>query len=221
MKSLKRTIHILVIITLPLLLILTSIRLILTPIFLEIEYRAPGFPHDLYGFNLEDRLYFSDLAREYLINSSDINFLGSLRLEDGLPLFSERELGHMEDVKHLTKSALSLWYGLILSYTLIIIVVWKSGNWVDLFRSLLKGSWITVGFVGIIAIGVLLSFNSLFTFFHTIFFEGDTWLFSYNDSLIRLFPLRFWQDVFIAIGGLSVLFSFLVILITKKQFETK
>jgi len=44
--------------------------------------------------------------------------------------------------------------------------------------------------------------NALFTSFHRIFFSGDTWLFLYSDSLIRLFPIPFWQDAFIIMGTL-------------------
>ena len=64
--------------------------------------------------------------------------------------------------------------------------------------------------IGIIAlIGIAISPNIFFQFFagfHSLFFEGDTWLFLYSDTLIRLFPIRFWQDAFlwaavIALGG--------------------
>jgi integral membrane protein (TIGR01906 family) len=57
------------------------------------------------------------------------------------------------------------------------------------------------GFVG-------LSFLTFFESFHAIFFQGDSWRFLYSDTLIRLFPLRFWQDavifllVFVALLGL-------------------
>jgi len=67
-----------------------------------------------------------------------------------------------------------------------------------------------------IIVGVVINFDTLFTSFHRIFFEGDTWLFSYSNSLIRLFPLRFWQDVFITIGGLSIFFSLLAAFIGQK-----
>jgi uncharacterized membrane protein len=43
-----------------------------------------------------------------------------------------------------------------------------------------------------------LAFWQFFTLFHGLFFEGDSWLFLYSDTLIRLFPIRFWQDVFLA-----------------------
>jgi len=57
--------------------------------------------------------------------------------------------------------------------------------------------------------GILLNPNifwNFFAWFHSLFFEGDTWLFEYSDTLIRLFPIRFWQDAVImmaviALGG--------------------
>jgi len=54
------------------------------------------------------------------------------------------------------------------------------------------------------------SFWQFFTLFHELFFTGDSWIFEYSDTLIRLFPLRFWQDLFlfipilIAICGLAL-----------------
>ena len=70
-----------------------------------------------------------------------------------------------------------------------------------------------IGLAGTLAVVVLVGmfilpglFWSFFAGFHAIFFEGDTWQFAYSDTLIRLFPLRFWQDAFlfaalIAVGG--------------------
>ncbi len=40
------------------------------------------------------------------------------------------------------------------------------------------------------------AFRSSLSGFHHLFFQGDTWLFLYSDTLIRLFPERFWQQVF-------------------------
>ena len=41
--------------------------------------------------------------------------------------------------------------------------------------------------------------------FHELFFSGGSWLFLYSDTLIRLFPLPFWQDAFLFAGVLDVL----------------
>ena len=42
---------------------------------------------------------------------------------------------------------------------------------------------------------ILLGFDGFFTRFHEVFFEGNSWRFSTADTLIRLYPERFWQDV--------------------------
>ena len=66
---------------------------------------------------------------------------------------------------------------------------------------LMRGGWLMVGLaavIGVIAvIGIAINPNIFFSFFagfHSLFFEGDSWLFLYSDTLIRLFPIRFWQD---------------------------
>jgi integral membrane protein (TIGR01906 family) len=56
----------------------------------------------------------------------------------------------------------------------------------------------------------LTSFQSLFINFHLIFFEGSSWLFKYSDTLIRLFPIQFWQDIFLVFGILTLLAGILV-----------
>ena len=48
------------------------------------------------------------------------------------------------------------------------------------------------------------SFWNFFTVFHEIFFKGDSWLFLYSDTLIRLFPLPFWESAFAFVGILDV-----------------
>ena len=52
----------------------------------------------------------------------------------------------------------------------------------------------------IVVIGISINPNVFWDFFagfHSLFFEGDSWLFLYSDTLIRLFPIRFWQDAFL------------------------
>jgi integral membrane protein (TIGR01906 family) len=169
-------------------LILTSVRLLLTPVFVQLEYRTPNFPPDPYGFTQQDRLYWSSIALDYLLNDQDISFLGDLRFEDGTRVYNERELKHMQDVKEVVHSVLIVWYLSLGAY--------KTG--------LARGGWITVGIVAVTMVAVLIAFGVFFVFFHQIFFESGTWVFRFSDTLIRLFPQRFWRDAFIAIGLLSL-----------------
>jgi integral membrane protein (TIGR01906 family) len=72
-------------------------------------------------------------------------------------------------------------------------------------RAVWHGGWLTVGITAAIAIFAVISFWQFFTVFHELFFTGDSWQFLYSDTLIRLFPMRFWQDAFIFVGALDVL----------------
>jgi integral membrane protein (TIGR01906 family) len=207
MNFIKKVIYFLMIITLPLLIIITSIRLVLTPLFLEVEYRLPGFPVDDFGFNFQERMQWAQISLNYLVNNSGIEYLGTQTLTSGQPLYEQRELSHMKDVKDLTQSVLSVWYVLIALFALSILFFWNNSGLQEFWKAISLGGWVTIGLVVLVILGVFLNFEALFTGFHRIFFTGDTWLFRYSDTLIRLFPERLWQDVFLFIGGFSLIFS--------------
>ena len=203
----------LVAILVPLALIGFGLRLLLTPLFLKIEYNMPYFPPDEYGFTKEDRLKWAPYALDYLVNSADISYLGDLKFDDGTPLYNERELSHMEDVKRVTRGALNIWYISLALLSLLGMWAWR-GGWIQEYRlGLMRGGWLMVGLAAVIGVIVVIGiainpnvFWNFFAGFHGLFFEGDSWLFLYSDTLIRLFPLRFWQDAFllaavIALGG--------------------
>ena len=94
----------LVTILVPVALVLTAVRLLLTPVFVQFEYRTPKFPPDPYGFTQQDRLYWSQIALNYLLNDQGISYLGDLRFPDGNPLYNQRELKHMADVKKVVQA---------------------------------------------------------------------------------------------------------------------
>lgn len=203
----------LVTILIPIALIGLGLRILLSPVFLKIEYNMPYFPPDGYGFTKADRLKWAPYALDYLVNSADISYLGDLKFEDGSPLYNERELSHMADVKRVTQNALNIWYITLSLLALLGIWSWREG-WMQAYRQgLMRGGWLMVGLatiIGVIAvIGIAINpdlFFSFFTAFHHLFFTGDSWLFLFSDTLIRLFPIRFWQDAFlfaavIALGG--------------------
>jgi integral membrane protein (TIGR01906 family) len=194
----------LITIIIPFLILMSVIRLLFNPIFVDLEYNAPGFPADSYGFTLQDRLHYSQVSIEYLLNSSDISFLANQQLADGSPLYNSRELSHMADVKNVLQGMITAWYLIIaLLSGLGLFAYWNRWQ-VFFWQGVSRGGWSTVGLIGMILAAVAISFNSLFTGFHEIFFKSDTWLFLYSDSLIRLFPLRLWQDAFIAVGVISL-----------------
>ena len=195
----------------PLALIGLALRILLTPLFYMLEYNMPYFPADEYGFTKEDRLKWAKPSVEYLVNNADISYLGDLTFEDGSPLYNERELSHMKDVKDVVKGSLSIWY-ISIGFLAILFAVARRYDWVaDYLNGLRRGGWWMIGLavaLGLIAGGgILLNpdiFWNFFAWFHSLFFEGDSWLFYYSDTLIRLFPIRFWQDAVIAMAVIAL-----------------
>ena len=195
--------------------LMLSIRLLITPMFARIEYRMPAFPDDPFGFTLEDRLRWSEPAIKYLVNSEDISYLQSLTFEDGEPLVNDSELSHMVDVK-----AVITWMRIVLMILSIfllgaVILAVRLGWREPIIRAFRRSAWGVIGLIAAILLFVAMSFNQLFTWFHMLFFESGTWQFYTSDTLIRLFPMRFWQDAFIYVGILSLMFAVLILIFAR------
>ncbi len=188
----------------PVLLTLTAVRLLMTPLFLQIEYNLPGFPPDPYGFTKEERLYWSGIALEYLLNDAGIEFLADLRFEDGSPVYNQRELRHMVDVKNVVRGTMRVWYALLIVFIGGGLLAWKSRRWVEYRAALRLGGLWTLILLGAIILFVLVGFGVFFVAFHNVFFEEGTWVFLWSDTLIRLFPERFWRDAFLFVGGMAI-----------------
>ena len=217
MRLLYRSFSWLIALIIPIVVILSVVRLVINPWYLVFEYHTPGFPADPYGFSLQDRLNYGRLAVDYLNNSADISFLGDLLFTSGQQapepscqfmtdcthLYNDRELEHMLDVKNVVKGAMRMLEISILILALLALWAWK-GKWSKAYlKGLQRGGMVTLIFIGLIILSVLTAFNYIFIIFHEIFFKAGTWTFLYSDTLIRLFPERFWQDTFLMVGGLS------------------
>jgi integral membrane protein (TIGR01906 family) len=189
----------------PFILIMTSVRLLMNPFFLEIEYRMPGFPPDSYGFTLQERLQWSKVSLDFLLNSADLSYFDNQKFADGTPIYTERELSHMIDVKRLLQTLLNLWLGSLVLMLALWLWAWRTGWWLRFRRSVSIGGWVTVGIIVLIVIFMAISFTTFFTDFHELFFTGNSWIFLYSDTFIRLFPIRFWEDAFIYVGLLCLI----------------
>ena len=135
----------------------------------------PYFPADDYGFTKQDRLHWAPYAVDYLVNRADISYLGDLKFEDGSPLYNERELTHMQDVKRVTQNALQLWDISLVTLLLLGLWAWRA-NWMPAYtRGFWRGGWLMVGLaftIGtIVVVGIAVNpdvFWEFFTLFHKL-----------------------------------------------------
>jgi len=131
--------------------------------------------------------------------------LGDLKFPNGASVFNAREVAHMQDVKNVVRPL--LWIGYAVWVLTLGLAAWArwGGWWAEFRGGVRRGGWAAAGLVVVIGVFAAVSFWSFFTVFHSLFFTGDSWLFLYTDTLIRLFPMRFWQDAFLFAGILDLL----------------
>lgn len=120
------------------------------------------------------------------------------------PLFSEREIRHMEDVQALMERVLQAGGVSLIALLLGATAVVSAGPGTALPALLRAGALagaVSAGLVGLLALGSVLDFGRLFVQFHHLTFSNDLWLLDpQRDRLIQLFPQGFFFDAAILIG---------------------
>ncbi len=135
-------------------------------------------------------------------------------VKDGkaFPLFNEREVVHLRDVKGL------FW----LDYRLLLATLVYTAGYAGASLLLRKrrrlawgtvvGSGLTLALMLVLGSGIVLNFDQLFLNFHLISFANDFWqLDPARDYLIRLFPEGFWYDTALycalATAGMAIILA--------------
>lgn len=205
--DIARTLQILLIIVMPVVLTLTAVRLVVAGTwFLDFEYGRAGFPPDSYGFSQEERREYAAYPLAYMRDHLDLAYLSERALPDGSPMFTERELGHMEDVQVVTHAAFTVHLALLGFVVLAsVYLAWRPERRPALWRAAFGGGALTLALLaGLVVVG-LLSWSLFFDTFHALFFESGTWRFYRDDTLIRLFPQQFWFDAALTIGVVTAI----------------
>jgi integral membrane protein (TIGR01906 family) len=202
----------------PVLLTLICVRIVMSPLFLHVEYTRIGFPPDYYGFTTEERLLYGKKMIDYLVYNRDESFIADLAFDDGSPLFSRGEVRHMEDVKVVTRIAYFVLFSLSIITAIITYGLLRRPQWHnDLQDGVFQGALLTlIVILSIIALAVF-AWNTFFDSFHALLFEAGTWRFAYSDTLIRLFPEQFWLDSALVVGGITAISALILIFLTRKS----
>jgi len=190
---------------LPILLGFMNIRLLISPAFLRWEYNKPNFPADRYGFTKEERLELAPVAVEFLASPESAEEAIRLLREqtyDGEPLYDQRELDHMVDVKQRTDIMFRMmWAAAAVVVLGTAALAWREQTRPAAWQGLFNGAVLTGVILAAILAYILIGWDSFFTRFHELLFPPGTWTFDYSTTLIRLFPEKFWFDVGVLIGG--------------------
>ena len=210
---LTRVFQVLIAVFYPIVLLVLSIRLVTSSVFLWLEYHRPGFPGDSFGFSTEDRITYGSYTVDYLLNFAAPRYLGELVNSSGDPLFLAREVGHMEDVKSVIGMAFLAGLGLAIVMVIGMIYLSRRSHG-GIRRGLFAGSIATLALILGLGVFAVMGWEAFFTEFHRIFFADGTWTFFTDDTLIRLFPSQFWVDSGLFIGGFVLIVSSLTLAFT-------
>jgi integral membrane protein (TIGR01906 family) len=205
----RRLLQIIVISLVPLFLILGAARLLTTDEFLTFEYGKPSFPSDMDGFTPEQR---------FILASTNIHYVRAHLPDDelvkqslnGAQVFNEREVAHMADVRNVFQIVLRIWQASFLLLLLLGVVFVKSGERIAFASAIKQGGFASSAIILTVGLLAIFAWDTWFELFHRFLFVPGTWLFSYTDALIRLFPFQFWFDATVTlatigfVGGLAL-----------------
>ena len=220
MISVKRVSSFLLVAFVPLLLISSSARFVINfPPFYNYAFERhqiaeyTGIHNDeLRVIGERIRKYFNNKEKDLVIKT----FTNGVLKES---LFNEKEIIHMEDVKHLVRllylvNEISAVY--ILSFAGVALYFGGLKYRVKLTNFLRRGTLVT--FISILFTGLLVafSFNRLFLIFHIVSFSNDFWqLDPRQDYLIAIFPQGFFFEATLLIAVISLVASFVLWLLSK------
>ena len=196
-----------IVIGIPIALILTNVFIFMTPNWLAYQYSQPDFPPSV-RFTPQDRYRLASESIEYI--------RGNRTLEQfrALGVYDEREIKHMVDVRDLVdKVKVGLPMVAILILVSLAALARQKENRALAARGLLNGAILTIGLFVAIGLFAAIGFQTFFTLFHKVFFEGDTWLFNYTDSLIQFYPLPFWFATSLALVATTIVEAIIIGLI--------
>ena len=211
--------RVLVALAVPLSLLVVSIRLVATPLFLWVEYHRPGFPEDPYGFQAEDRMILGSHGMDYILNWAPGPFLGEVRTSEGRSWFTPEEVSHMTDVKWVMQ--IGLWAGVVVVLAALVLGLLRRRDRDGLLTSVAVGGWLTVIASAVLAVMAVLGWQQFFASFHSLFFSDGTWTFSNADTLIRLYPTQFWMDAAGTIAVITVCGSVLAAVLAQRARSSR
>ena len=199
-----KLIRILLVLLIPILVILGSARLLATDAYLAFEYGKRSFPPDAYGFTLQQRFELASVNVHYVRAHLPDDALATQKL-DGTLVYNPREVSHMEDVQSVFQAVWRVWHVVFVLLILLGFILWDTGEHSQFATAIQSGGLLTSVLILAIALLAIFAWQFWFNIFHLFFFQPGSWLFSYSDTLIRLFPVKFWLDATLTIAVLSIM----------------
>ncbi len=190
----------LVILLSPVIFIGIPTRLAFNEWFIEWEYSKEDFPRDRYGMDDEYRKYLAKLGLKAVLSEEGLEEFKKATLPDGRRAFREKEIKHMEDVKELLDIFFPAVY---ISTAVVFLSLFMLGSLKLAGYALLTASIFSFLLFVALFLFSMLNYELAFELFHNYVFDPYSWRFRYSDTLLRIYPMKFWYDGTILVLSLA------------------
>jgi len=183
-------------VTLPLFFATNAIRALLTETYVRAAYPHLA-PDDVLTEERRTDLALLGLRSVDPLRGESVELLRAPRLPNGRRAFEPDEISHMRDVRAW------LWRLLVFELAVVAgVVALAVAARPVLGRALRAGGVATLAIGAVALVAMLVDFDRVLLGFHRLLFEGESWHFADEDTLIRVYPERFWSWTGIAIAVL-------------------
>jgi len=111
------------------------------------------------------------------------------------PLYNEKELVHLEDVRNIVLLFTVLQIISIVLFIGLAVYLYLNSGLPGVLRGIQIGAIVMAVLTGVLIVWALIDFDSLFLLFHYISFSNDLWILDPSkDYLIMMFPEGFFND---------------------------
>jgi integral membrane protein (TIGR01906 family) len=181
-------------VALPLFFAANAIRILLTETYVHTAYSHLS-REEVLSEERRKELALLGLRAVDPLRDGSVDLLRAPRLPDGTRAFEPDELRHMRDVR--------AWLWRLLVVELVVagaLIAAALAARPTLARALRWGGFATLVIGALAVVAMLVDFDDVLLGFHKLLFEGETWHFSDEDTLIRVYPRQFWNWTGISIG---------------------
>lgn len=167
--------------------------------FFETQYKALNTAESM-NMSGEDLMLATHTLLDYLQNKRDDINVEVVVEGKNVPMFNQKEIDHMVDVKDLFTGLNSLQMAAYVIFIILIVALTITNRMSSLTNSIYRALGVYLFVIGGIALYAFIDFSGFWVIFHKVLFSNDLWLLNPNtDRMINMFPEVFFNRLVIRV----------------------
>lgn len=167
--------------------------------FFETQYKTLNTAESM-NMSDEDLMLATHTLLDYLQNKRDDISVEVVVEGKNVPMFNQKEIDHMVDVKDLFTGLNSLQMAAYVIFIILIVALTITNRMSSLTNSIYRALGVYLFVIGGIALYAFIDFSGFWVIFHKVLFSNDLWLLNPNtDRMINMFPEVFFNRLVIRV----------------------